>query len=162
MRKVIISLLMAALFLAVGCGGGGSDVDLDLSRMNPNMRYAEITQVTQEPEKYVGKTARLVGYFRPYPDGDKNGTFTKNRIALEMPDQAGCCAAVVGGVLFAVVAGVLFAVVAGVPLFAVVAGVPLLAVVAGVLAAGTVEPAASVTGAVTVAWVTGALVTSSF
>ena len=99
MRKMIISLLMAALFLAVGCGGGGSDVDLDLSRMNPNMRYAEITQVTQEPEKYVGKTARLVGYFRPYPDGDKNGTFTKNRIALEMPDQAGCCAAVVEFVL---------------------------------------------------------------
>ena len=91
-------ILMTLLPLA-GCGGGASDVDLDLSRMNPNMRYAEITQVSQNPEKYVGKTARLIGYFRPYPDGDKNGTFTTGRIALEMPDQAGCCAAVVEFVL---------------------------------------------------------------
>ncbi len=100
MRKQLFSLFLAVLFLLAGCGGGGgSDVDLDLSRMNPNMRYAEITQVTQEPDKYVGKTARLVGYFRSYPDGDKNGVYTKNRIALEMPDQAGCCAAVVEFVL---------------------------------------------------------------
>ena len=43
MRKMIISLLMAALFLAVGCGGGGgSDVDLDLSRMNPNTYEAAL------------------------------------------------------------------------------------------------------------------------
>ena len=91
-------ILMTLLPLA-GCGGGASDVDLDLSRMNPNMRYAEITQVSQNPDKYVGKTARLIGYFRPYPDGDKNGTFTTGRIALEMPDQAGCCAAVVEFVL---------------------------------------------------------------
>ena len=32
-------------------------------------------------------------------DGDKNGTYTTGRIALEMPDQAGCCAAVVEFVL---------------------------------------------------------------
>ena len=99
MGKKWFSLLLVGLLtlpLLLGCGSGGaSDVDIDLSRMNPNMRYAEITQVSQDPAKYVGKTARLVGYFRPYPDGDKNGTFTKNRIALEMPDQAGCCAAVV-------------------------------------------------------------------
>lgn len=101
MRKSMFSILLAILLLLAGCGSGGSgsDVDLDLSRMNPNMRYAEITQVTQSPDKYVGKTARLVGYFRTYPDGDKNGTYTKNRIALEMPDQAGCCAAVVEFVL---------------------------------------------------------------
>ena len=103
MRKKLLLLALSALMILLpllGCGGGGaSDVDLDLSRMNPNMRYAEITQVTQSPDKYVGKTARLVGYFRPYPDGDKNGTYTKNRIALEMPDQAGCCAAVVEFVL---------------------------------------------------------------
>ncbi len=99
MRKTVFGLLMAVLLLLAGCSGGGSDVDLDLSRMNPNMRYAQITQVTQEPDKYVGKTARLVGYFRPYPDGDKNGVYTKGRIALEMPDQAGCCAAVVEFVL---------------------------------------------------------------
>ena len=91
--------IIAVLLLIAGCGNGGSDVDIDLSRMNPNMRYAEITQVTQDPDKYVGKTARLVGYFRPYPDGDKNGTYTTGRIALEMPDQAGCCAAVVEFVL---------------------------------------------------------------
>ena len=103
MRKKLLLLAISALMILLpllGCGGGGaSDVDLDLSRMNPNMRYAEITQVTQTPDKYVGKTARLVGYFRPYPDGDKNGTYTTDRIALEMPDQAGCCAAVVEFVL---------------------------------------------------------------
>ncbi|MBR3136853.1 MAG: hypothetical protein IKG32_07580 [Clostridia bacterium] len=103
MGKKWFSLLLVGLLtlpLLLGCGSGGaSDVDIDLSRMNPNMRYAEITQVSQDPAKYVGKTARLVGYFRPYPDGDKNGTYTTGRIALEMPDQAGCCAAVVEFVL---------------------------------------------------------------
>ena len=102
MRKKMLLwtlVILMTLLPLVGCGGGASDVDLDLSRMNPNMRYAEITQVSQNPEKYVGKTARLIGYFRPYPDGDKNGTFTTGRIALEMPDQAGCCAAVVEFVL---------------------------------------------------------------
>ena len=99
MRKTGLSVLIAVLLLMAGCGSSASDVDIDLSRMNPNMRYAEITQVTQEPDKYVGKTARLVGYFRTYPDGDKNGTYTTGRIALEMPDQAGCCAAVVEFVL---------------------------------------------------------------
>jgi|GEM_PF-5013188 len=102
MRKKLLLWTLVALMILLplgGCGGGASDVDIDLSRMNPNMRYAEITQVSQNPEKYVGKTARLIGYFRSYPDGDKNGTFTTGRIALEMPDQAGCCAAVVEFVL---------------------------------------------------------------
>ena len=55
--------------------------------------------ILQTPDEYVGKTARFVGYFAPFPDGEKNGVFTTGRVACEIPDQTNCCAQIIEFVL---------------------------------------------------------------
>ncbi len=106
MRKQFVPAALAALLLVCSllCGCKGekteqSDVDIDFTVMNAAMRYAEVSNIVQDPDSYKGKTARLVGYFAPYPDGEKNGVFTTGRVACEMPDWSNCCAQIIEFVL---------------------------------------------------------------
>ncbi len=61
------------------------DIDLDLTGLNANMLYAEVFQITGDPEKYQGKTIRTSGTFNYMMD---DGT---EYFAVFMADAAACC-----------------------------------------------------------------------
>lgn len=61
------------------------DIDLDLTGLNANMLYAEIFQITGDPESYKGMTIRVNGTFNYMKD---NGT---EYFAVFIADAAACC-----------------------------------------------------------------------
>ncbi|MBQ5755304.1 MAG: hypothetical protein IIV90_06510 [Oscillospiraceae bacterium] len=59
--------------------------DIDLTIMNANMVYAQVLQMTQDPESYVGKTVRLEGEYYSAPGPQKTYYFAY------VSDAAACC-----------------------------------------------------------------------
>ena len=59
--------------------------DIDLTVMNANMVYAQVLQMTQDPESYVGKTVRLEGEYYSAPGPQKTYYFAY------VSDAAACC-----------------------------------------------------------------------
>ena len=61
------------------------DIDLDLTSLNANMLYAEVFQITGDPDKYQDKKIRAKGTFNYMKD---NGT---EYFAVFIADAAACC-----------------------------------------------------------------------
>ena len=61
------------------------DIDIDLTSLNPNMLYAEVFQITGDPEKYQDMKIRAKGTFNYMMD---DGT---EYFAVFMADAAACC-----------------------------------------------------------------------
>ena len=59
--------------------------DIDLTVMNANMVYAQVLQMTQDPESYVGKSIRLEGEYYSAPGPQKTYYFAY------VSDAAACC-----------------------------------------------------------------------
>lgn len=62
------------------------DIDIDLTGLSSNMIYAQMFNITSDPDKYTGKKMRVKGYFS-YTTGD-NG---KEYFAVIIPDALACC-----------------------------------------------------------------------
>lgn len=63
------------------------DIDLDLTKLNSNLLYAQVYDMTSQPEKYIGKKVRVTGTFnQTYDEGTK-----KNYFAVFIADAAACC-----------------------------------------------------------------------
>ncbi len=63
----------------------GDPVDLDLTQMNGNMIYAEVSHMMEDPEAYVGLTIRMEGLFSTYEMDDRI------YYGCVIPDATACC-----------------------------------------------------------------------
>lgn len=62
------------------------DIDIDLTGLDGNMIYAQMFNITADPEKYTGKKMRVKGNFA-YTTGDDG----KEYFAVIIPDALACC-----------------------------------------------------------------------
>ena len=62
------------------------DIDIDLTGLNANMLYAQVYEMTSDPEKYVGKRVRAKGTFAYTSDPDTGGEY----FAVFIADAAAC------------------------------------------------------------------------
>ena len=60
--------------------------DIDLTQLNANMMYGQIFDMTQNPDRYIGKTVRAEGNFTYYQD-----PAGKDYFSVFIPDAAACC-----------------------------------------------------------------------
>ena len=79
-KKIIIAMLIGALF--VGCGATKSDVDVDLTVMSATMVYSTVADMLSNPDNYKGKSVRM--------DGDSNITHDGTHSCI-VYDALGCC-----------------------------------------------------------------------
>ena len=63
------------------------DIDIDLTGLNANMLYAQVYEMTADPDKYVGKTVRAKGTFAYTTDPGTGGEY----FAVFIADAAACC-----------------------------------------------------------------------
>ncbi|EGC03349.1 MAG: hypothetical protein IJL33_04970 [Ruminococcus sp.] len=63
------------------------DIDIDLTGLNANMLYAQVYEMTSDPEKYEGKTVRANGTFAYTADPNTGGEY----FAVFIADAAACC-----------------------------------------------------------------------
>ncbi len=70
-----------------------SPVDINLSHFNPNLLYAEVYNMSQNPQNYIGKTIKLIGQFGYYQKFDNSGRpLPESRIPIcIIGDAMGCC-----------------------------------------------------------------------
>lgn len=63
------------------------DVDYDLTDMNADMTYAMVFDMSQYPDKYVGKTFSMKGLYYPYYFEINDRTY----LYCIIPDALACC-----------------------------------------------------------------------
>lgn len=106
MRKIWLMLLLAALLVLLlsGCGSGGADktpepaqtaasaepavIEVDIARLNDTMAYAQMYTIVNNPQEYVGKTAKLKGSYVPIQDPTREGLYYH---FLVVSDITACC-----------------------------------------------------------------------
>lgn len=71
-------------------GSAEDSIDIDLLSGNANMVYATVFQMTLEPKEYEGKTLRVRGVFRTFPDDPDTGEGPMHRVVF-IADAAACC-----------------------------------------------------------------------
>lgn len=74
-----------------GSGGQadlGGNYDIDLSTMSSTMVYAEVSDMMNSPQKYLGKKVRMSGSFAVYRDKDTGVYY----YACIIQDATACCA----------------------------------------------------------------------
>ena len=59
--------------------------DIDLTSMNTNMVYAEVSNMMSSPDQYIGKTVKMKGAFSVYQAD------TRNYYACIIADATACC-----------------------------------------------------------------------
>ncbi len=64
-----------------------AEYDEDLTKLSETMRYSEVMHIQAEPEKYIGKTIKLEGYFYIYESD------IRNVYVCLVPDSTACCTA---------------------------------------------------------------------
>lgn len=63
-------------------------IDVDLTMLSSTMIYSEVYNMTNNPEKYVGKKVRIFGEVSVYLDETTNKTY----YACVISDATACCA----------------------------------------------------------------------
>ena len=94
-RVVSLILLLAALFCLASCGEDAqpqddtpSAADIDLTKMNMQIRYAYLCDILNNPEEYMGKRIRVAGVYQNGYDEDMQDYF---HICLVYYDATQCC-----------------------------------------------------------------------
>lgn len=96
MKKLFCVFLTAAMMLALcACGAKTPEVSgpaeeknmLDLTAMSSTVMFAELFNMTMEPENYVGRTIKMKGKFSALPNPISGDT----EYALLTMDAAACC-----------------------------------------------------------------------
>ena len=63
------------------------DIDIDLTRLDSNIVYAQVFDMLNEPDKYIGKKVRANGSFAYTTDPSTGGEY----FAVFIADAAACC-----------------------------------------------------------------------
>ena len=63
------------------------DIDIDLTKLQPNIVYAQVFDMVNQPEKYIGKRVRAKGNFAYTTDPSTGGEY----FAVFIADAAACC-----------------------------------------------------------------------
>ena len=63
------------------------DIDIDLTKLTPNIVYAQVFDMVNEPDKYIGKRVRATGNFAYTADPETGGEY----FAVFIADAAACC-----------------------------------------------------------------------
>ena len=63
------------------------EIDIDLTKLTPNLVYAQVFDMVNSPEKYLGKKVRTAGTFSFTHDAVTNGDY----YAVFIADAAACC-----------------------------------------------------------------------
>ena len=63
------------------------DIDIDLTTLTPNLVYAQVYDMVNTPDKYIGKKVRARGNFAYTHDNATNGDY----FAVFIADAAACC-----------------------------------------------------------------------
>ncbi len=95
--KKIISLILACVFVCTlwacsknqedGAGDAAGAVDVDLTKLSSTMVYSEVFNMTNAPEKYIGKTVRMRGKFSVYESTQTGARY----FACVIADATSCC-----------------------------------------------------------------------
>lgn len=95
--KKIISLILACVFVCTlwacsknqgdGAGDAAGAVDVDLTKLSSTMVYSEVFNMTNAPEKYIGKTVRMRGKFSVYENTQTGARY----FACVIADATSCC-----------------------------------------------------------------------
>lgn len=108
MRRSLILLLLGLTFVLGACGQGnqpaaapgpspeaaaaaapaGDVVQMDFSGLNNTMAYAQMFNVVNSPQEYVGTTVRITGTYVPIPDPTREGLVYH---FLVVADITACC-----------------------------------------------------------------------
>ncbi len=63
------------------------EFDEDITKLSETMRYAEVMYIQADPERYLGKTIKVQGYFYIYESD------IRNVYVCLVPDSTACCTA---------------------------------------------------------------------
>jgi len=94
MKKIMLLILALCLAcpgltgFAVAEEAGEAQVDLDLSRLSGTVVYAQVFNMMNDYENYLGKTIRMAGYYSYYEDLTRDVVYH----ACVIPDATACCA----------------------------------------------------------------------
>ncbi len=91
MKKRLIGLLLCllpAFTCAQAFAALPQGVDLDLSRLSGTVVYSQVYNMMLEPERYLGMTIRMAGYYSAYEDTEREIVYH----ACVIPDATACCA----------------------------------------------------------------------
>lgn len=88
-KYIMIAVMVLLLLVGAGCGetslGDGNQIDVDLTRLSSTMVYSEVSNMCQAPDKYLGKTVKMIGRFAVYPGNDRD------YYACVIADATACC-----------------------------------------------------------------------
>lgn len=77
----------------VAAGTETPDVDVDLTKLNANMRYAELYNMGLFPQDYEGKTVKVSGLFTHFPkETEEAGAPPEEVYVCIISDAMACCA----------------------------------------------------------------------
>ena len=96
MKRLYFLAIVALLVLSLcGCGASSADaaipdvpVDLDLTKLSGTVMYAQVFDMLQEPERYMGQRVRAGGTFNYYRDMNTGREY----FAVLIQDATACCA----------------------------------------------------------------------
>lgn len=83
MKRFILIIALAVLL--TGCGGNTKTIDIDISAMPFNIRYAGLVNVYENLPDNIGKTLKVTGTYQKTIEGEN--TYNICMIA----DELGCC-----------------------------------------------------------------------
>lgn len=94
MKKLLSVLVLIALLAALaGCGADAAKtenaVDVDLTALSSTMLYSEVSNMTQSPEGYMGKTVKIRGKYNYYHDAASGNDYFNCLVS----DATACCSA---------------------------------------------------------------------
>ena len=96
MKRLSFLALVTLLVLSLcGCGASSADaaipdvpVDLDLTKLSGTVMYAQVFDMLEEPERYMGQKVRAGGTFNYFRDMSTGREY----FAVLIQDATACCA----------------------------------------------------------------------
>ncbi len=83
MKRFILIIALAVLL--TGCGSNTKTIDIDISSMPFNMRYAGLVNVYENLPDNIGKTLKVTGTYQKAIEGDSAYNI------CTITDELGCC-----------------------------------------------------------------------